>query len=95
MSKKQRKYGVIYQVKQIKRASKIKYTYREYNVKDDYDVAHKELKFYCYTNQFPTLPFCGPHPKPHGPRGFSKHYHLRFDPKIGHGIYLIFRIPYG
>ena len=47
----------------------------------------------CDTNQFPTLPFCGPSPKPQA-RGFSKHFHLHFDPKLGHGIYAIHRIPY-
>ena len=48
---------------------------------------------YCETNQFPALPFCGPHPKPHISRGLSKHYHLHFDPKLGHGINAIRRIP--
>ena len=48
---------------------------------------------YCNKNQFPELPFCGPHCKPHGAKGFSKHYHLRFDPKIGNGICTIIRIP--
>ena len=41
---------------------------------------------YCDTNQSPVLPFGGPHPKPHGERGLSKHYHLHFCPKLGHGI---------
>ena len=44
------------------------------------------MKIYCDTNQLPALPFCGPHPKPRGARGLSKHYHLRFDPKLGHGM---------
>ena len=41
---------------------------------------------YCNTNQFPSVPFFGPHPNPHGARGLSKHYHLRFDPKLVHDI---------
>ena len=49
---------------------------------------------YCNKNQFPALPFCGPHPKPCGARGFSKHYPLSFDPKIGHGICAILRIQF-
>ena len=49
---------------------------------------------YCDINQLPALLFCGPHTKPHGARGLSKHYHLRFDPEIGHGIYAILHIPY-
>ena len=69
--------------------SKRKWTDREYHVKDNADVVHKYLKMYCDTNQ----PFFCPHPKPHGARGLSKHYHLRFDPKLGHGICEIRRIP--
>ena len=48
---------------------------------------------HCNTNQFPELPFCGPHSKPHGTRGLSKQYHLRFDPKLGNGVCAIGRIP--
>ena len=38
--------------------------------------------------------FSGPHSKPHGARGLSKHYYLRFDPKLGMGVCAIRRIPY-
>ena len=48
------------------------------------------MKIYCDTKQFPTLPFCGPHPKPHGDRGSTKNYNLISDQKLGHGISLIF-----
>ena len=48
---------------------------------------------YCDTNQFPTLPFCGPHTKPHDARRLSNHYHLHFDSKLGHDICAIHRIP--
>ena len=48
---------------------------------------------YCDTNQLPALQFFSIHTKPHGARGFSKHYHLRFDPKLGHGICKILHIP--
>ena len=48
---------------------------------------------YCNTNQFPELIFSGPNSKPHGARGLSKHYHLRFDPKLGMGVCEIRRIP--
>ena len=48
---------------------------------------------YCDTNQFPTLPFFVSHPKPHGARGLGKHYHLRFDPNLGHSICAIRGIP--
>ena len=53
----------------------------------------KDVKMYCNTNQFPALPFCGPHSKPHGARGIGKHYHLGFDPKLGMGKCAIRRIP--
>ena len=66
--------------------SKRKCTDREYHVQDNADVSHKDVKMYCDTNQLPALPFCGPYPKPHGTKGLSKHYYLRFGPKLGHGI---------
>ena len=47
---------------------------------------------YCNTNQFQELPFCGPHAKPHGARGLINNYNVRFDPKLGHGIFAIIRI---
>ena len=87
------KHGFIDQGKYRKISSKIKCTDREYHVQDNADIAHKYLKMYCDTNQFPSLPFCGPHPKPHGARELSKHYQLRFDPKLYHGICAIRRIP--
>ena len=91
---KHQKHGVIDQSKYRKRCSEIKWTYREYHVKYNPDVSHKEVKIYCKTNELPELPFCGPHPKPHSARGFSKHHYSCFDPKIGHGICAISNIPY-
>ena len=89
MSKEHRKHGFIDQFKYSKRYSKRKWTDREYHVQDNADVAHKFLKMYCDTNQFPALPFFVSYTKPHGARELSKHYHLRFDPKLGHGICVI------
>ena len=45
------------------------------------------------TNQFRSLLFCGPYTKPHVVGGLSKHYHMRFDQKLRHGICTIFCIP--
>ena len=45
------------------------------------------------TNHIPSLPFCGPHTKPHGVRGSCKHYHIQFDTKLGHGKFTIRLIP--
>ena len=63
-SKEHCKHGVIDQGKYRKISSKIKWTDREYHVKENADVARKDVKIYCDTNQFPILPFCGSHPKP-------------------------------
>ena len=93
MSRDDRKHGVIDEGKYTKISSKIKWTDKEYHVQDNADVSQKYVKIYCDTNQFPTLPFCGSHPKPHGERGLGNHYHLRFDPNLVRGICAIFRIP--
>ena len=53
----------------------------------------KYVKMYCNKNQFPESPFCGPNSKPHVARGMGKHYHLRFDPKLGMGECAILHIP--
>ena len=71
----------------------IKWTEITYHVQDNVLVELKYVKIYCNTNQFPALPFCGPHSKPHGSRGLGEHYHLRFYPKLGMGVCAIFRIP--
>ena len=55
--------------------------------------SHLGVRIYYNKNQFPALPFCGPHSKPHGARGLSKHFNLRFYQKIGNGICEICRIP--
>ena len=53
----------------------------------------KDVKMFCNTNQFPELIFYGPHYRPHEERGLNKHYNLRFDPKLGMGVYAIICIP--
>ena len=70
-----------------------KCTERKYHVQDNAAVELKYVKMYCNTNQFPGLSFSGPHSKPHGARGLSKHYRLRFDPKLGMGVCAILCIP--
>ena len=91
--KEHRKNGVIDQGKRKKIFMEQNWTDIQYHVQDNYAVAHKEVKMYCNTNKLPELTFYGPHSKPHGARGLSKHYHLRFDPKLGNVICAIFRIP--
>ena len=63
-----------------------------YHVQGNDVVSQKDVKIYFNTNKFPALLFCGPHSKPHGARGLSKHYHLRFDPKLGSDVCAILRI---
>ena len=72
---------------------RIECTERKYHVQDNASVELKDVKMYCNKNQFPTLRFCGPHSKPHVARGLGKHYHLRFDPKLGMGKCEVRRIP--
>ena len=93
MTKNNRKDGVIDQGKYEKRFMEAICTDRQYHVQYNTDVEHQDVKMYCNTKQFPELPFCGLHSKPHVEKGFSKHYHLRFDPKLGMGICAILRIP--
>ena len=69
-----------------------KCTDRQYHVQDNADVAHKYVKMYRNKNQIPALPFCGTNSKPNGARGLSKHYHFRFDPKLGNGVCAIHSI---
>ena len=70
-----------------------KWTERQYHVQDNADVAHQYVRIYCNTNTFPASLFCISHSKPHGARGLSKNYHLRFDPKLGMGVWAILRVP--
>ena len=67
------KHGVIDNRKYKKRASTRKWTESEYHVHNDADVAHKNVKIFCNTNQFTSFPFYVPHTKLHGVRGSSKH----------------------
>ena len=69
-----------------------KWTDKQYHNQDNADVAHQYVIMHCNKNQFPALPFCGPHYEPHGARVLIKYYHLRFDPKIGNGVCAIFCI---
>ena len=88
-----RQNGAIDQGKSRKILIKRKWTERKYHVQDNADIELKDVKMYCNTNQFSTLPFCGPHYKPHGARGLGKYYLLRFDPKLGMGKCSILSIP--
>ena len=81
------------QGKNNKRLVERKYIDRQYHVQDNDDVSNQDVKILCNTNQFSGLPVCGPHSKPHGVRGLSNHYDLRFDPKLGNGVCAIHRIP--
>ena len=64
-----RQNGAIDQGKSRKIFMKRKWTEIKYRVQDNASVKLKDVKMYCNTNQFPALPFCGPHSKPHGVGG--------------------------
>ena len=70
----------------------IKWTDRQYHFYYNADVSHKYVIMYCNTNQFLALTLFGPHSKPRCARGLIKHYHLRFDTKLGNGVCAIRRI---
>ena len=93
LEEEHRQNGAIDQGKPRKIFMERKFTERKYQVQDNAAVELKDVKIYCNKNQFPELPFCGSHSKPHGARGLSKHYYLRFDPKLGMGVCAIRRIP--
>ena len=93
LTKEHRKNGVFDHSKNNKRFMEIKWTYRQYHVQDNVDVAHKGARLYCNTNQFPALTFYGPYSKPHSARSLIKHYHLSFDPNLGNCVCAISRIP--
>ena len=76
-----------------KRFTERKWRDIKYNFKDNADVEHQDFKMYCNTNQLPELSFCGPHSKPYGARGLSKHYNLSLDTKLGMFICEIRHIP--
>ena len=93
LEKEHRQNGAIYQLKSKERFMEIKRTERKYHVQDNAAVELKCVKMCCNTTQFPELSFSRSYSKPHGARRLSKHYHLRFDPKLGMGVYAILRIP--
>ena len=93
LEEEHRQNGAIDQGKSRKRFMERKWIERKYHVQDNSAVELKDVQMYCNTNQFPALPFFIPHSKPRGARGMSKHYHLRFDTKLGMGVCTIRRIP--
>ena len=55
LSNESHKHGIIDNGKDKKSSSKQKCTNREYHVKHNEDVKHKDVIMYCATNQFPEL----------------------------------------
>ena len=89
-----RQNGVIDEGKSRKIFMERKWTERKYHVQENTLVELKDVKMHCNINQFPALTFCGPHSKPHGARGMGKHYHFRFDQKLGMGLCAVCCIPF-
>ena len=61
LTKEHCKNGIFDQGKNNKWFMEIKWKCRQYYVQDNADVAHKDVRMFCNTNQFPVMPFCGPH----------------------------------
>ena len=78
---------MIDKIKHKQRSDKQKCTEMRYHVQEDADVSHKDVNTFLNKNQVISLPFFGPHTKPYGVRWFCKHYHMRFDPKLGYIIW--------
>ena len=78
LTKEHHKNGVFDMGKYKKRLMERKWTDWQYHVQDNFDVAYQDIRIYCNKHQFPELPFCGPHSKPHRAKDLSKHYHLGF-----------------
>ena len=55
------------------------------------DVENQDVKVYCATTQFPELISYGTHNKPYCVQGWSDHYKMRFDTKLGHCTCVIHR----
>ena len=51
-------------------------------------------KISCVTKYFSEFLFSGPHAKPHGVQGLINNYYICLDPKLGHGKFAIWQIPY-
>ena len=77
-----------------KKRQEKKLTSREYHIQKNEDTEQQYVKMYCNTKQFTELTFCGLHNKPHIARRLSKHYHVRFDPKLEHGTCAILIITF-
>ena len=69
--------------------NKHNWTNRGYHIQYRKYVQHKSVKMSYSSTQFKAWSFFVLHAKPHVVRGFSKHYHLRLDPKLGSGKYEI------
>ena len=78
-------HGFLDHVKYRKNASKRKWNEHEYHVQERKYMSHISLKISRATAKFPSLSFCGPHVKLYGVIGLIRHYHLRLEPKLGHG----------
>ena len=88
LSHESHKHVIIDQGKHKKRPRK-KCTNREYYVQHNKDIDHQDVTMFSATNKFPEIKFVGPHNKPHGVRAVGKHFHIRFDPKLGYVTYAI------
>ena len=78
-----RAHGLLDHGKDMKYDSKLNWNEHKYHSQDRKDVPHISENISCVTTQLPAFTFCGPHKKPHGVRGLSKHHHLILNPQLG------------
>ena len=89
MSDASRRIGILDQKNRFNTNNR---TNTEYHVEHNEDVNHQDVNIYCATYQFLKFQFFCPHKKPHYVHGLDKHYHMRVDTKLGHGMCTIHRI---
>ena len=85
LSDPSRKNGVIDKGKYRKLFSQQNCNEHKHHFQDRNYFTHTTIENHCVTTQFPEFPFCGPHVKPHGVQGLSKHW-VFFKPKMGHEL---------
>ena len=93
MSKDDLKHGFIDQGKYKERSSKIKWTYREYHFRVMLMFHTKTWKYIVIPTNYLHYRFVIHIQSLMDQGGVGKHYHLRFDTNLGHGICVICRIP--
>ena len=77
----------------VTKHDKRKYNHGHYHfVETLRTVKHGGVKIFCKKNLGPNIDFKGRHPPPYGAQVTLRHYHCRFDPKLGKDMCSILHI---